>query len=99
MVVDNLPFKEKVLEENENYILVKREFDSHLDSKDLVWHRDKEDRTIHILEGLNWMLQMDNEEPFELVKGKSYFIPKMEYHRIIKGEESLIIEIEVKHVD
>ena len=45
------------------------------------------------------MLQMDNEEPVELVKGENYFIPKMEYHRIIKGEESLIIEIEVKHVD
>ena len=66
---------------------------------ELVWHRDKEDRTIHVIEGLNWMLQMDNEEPVELVKGKSYFIPKMEYHRIIKGEESLMIEIEVKNVD
>ena len=76
-----------------------RTFNENVNKDELVWHRDKEDRTIHVLEGLNWMLQMDNEEPFELVKGKSYFIPKMEYHRIIKGEESLIIEIEVKNVN
>ena len=76
-----------------------RTFNDNVNEDELVWHRDKEDRTIHVLEGLNWMLQMDNEEPVELVKGENYFIPKMEYHRIIKGEESLIIEIEVKHVD
>jgi hypothetical protein len=36
---------------------------------------------------------MDNELPVELVKGKLYNINSMEYHRIIKGEDSLKIEI------
>lgn len=97
-MVDKKPYTEMNFDKfDSNHVI--RTFNEDVNEDELVWHRDKEDRTIHILEGLNWMLQMDNEEPFELVKGKSYFIPKMEYHRIIKGEESLIIEIEVKHVD
>ncbi len=97
-MVDKKPYTEMSFDKfDPNHVI--RTFNENVNEDELVWHRDKEDRTIHILEGLNWMLQMDNEEPFELVKGKSYFIPKMEYHRIIKGEESLIIEIEVKHVD
>ena len=38
-----------------------RTFNENVNEDELVWHRDKEDRTIHVLEGLNWMLQMDNE--------------------------------------
>ncbi len=72
-----------------------RIFSENVNEDELVWHRDKEDRMIHVLEGIGWMLQLDNEEPVELEKGKgSYFIPKMVYHRIIKGEGSLTLEIQ-----
>ena len=72
-----------------------RIFSEDVNDEELVWHRDKEDRIIHVLEGTGWMLQLDNEEPVELEKGKgSYSIPKMVYHRIIKGEGSLTLEIQ-----
>ena len=97
MVVNNLPYKEEVLEENENFILVKREFDSHLDSKDLVWHRDKEDREIKVISGVGWYLQIENELPVLFQQNISYKINKEIWHRIInKKSTNLILEIK-KH--
>jgi len=59
----------------------------------LVWHRDKYYREITILEGNDWQLQLDNELPVTLEKGKIYQIPAMEFHRVIKGEGDLKIKI------
>jgi|TARA_B110000971_G_scaffold58237_1_gene59412 hypothetical protein len=70
-----------------------RTFASDVKEDALIWHRDVNDREITVLEGVGWQLQMDNELPVELVKGKLYNINSMEYHRIIKGEDSLKIEI------
>ena len=53
-----LPFKEKVIEETETYILVQRNFMSTLDSKELNWHMDKEDRDVCVIEGDGWYLQI-----------------------------------------
>jgi quercetin dioxygenase-like cupin family protein len=73
-----------------------REFSQDVDKMELIWHRDKEDRTITILESKGWKLQMDNTLPVVLEEGKSYNIPKNTYHRVIKGEGKLILELE-KH--
>lgn len=73
-----------------------REFSENVDKGELIWHRDREDRTITILESKGWKLQMDNTLPVVLEEGKSYNIPKNTYHRIIKGEGKLILELE-KH--
>lgn len=73
-----------------------REFSQDVDKMELIWHRDREDRTITILESKGWKLQMDNTLPVVLEEGKSYSIPKNTYHRVIKGEGRLIIELE-KH--
>jgi len=70
-----------------------RTFDVNTNSNELVWHRDKKTRIVEILQGENWELQLDNQLPVKLVKGKKYTIPKMEYHRIIKGTNNLIINI------
>ena len=70
-----------------------RTFSENVDEEELVWHRDKNDREIKILEGVGWQLQMDNELPVEVVKGELYNINAMEYHRIIKGDDSLQIQI------
>jgi hypothetical protein len=38
-------------------------------------------------------LQLDNQLPFIMEKGRLYRIPKMVYHRIIKGKGDLRLRI------
>jgi quercetin dioxygenase-like cupin family protein len=72
-----------------------RIFESNADSHELVWHRDKADRIVTVLEGEGWFFQMDNNIPIELEEGDVLNIPKMEYHRIYKaGKTNLVLEIE-----
>jgi quercetin dioxygenase-like cupin family protein len=70
-----------------------REFSSEVDPMGLIWHQDKEDRTIEILEGNGWQLQRDNELPLALQEGDSIFIPMGQIHRVIKGNTNLKIQI------
>ena len=70
-----------------------RQFEDDIESEELVWHRDRRTREVTVLEGDNWKIQLDNKLPEELVKGKIYKIPKMEYHRIIKGTGQLVVKI------
>ena len=42
---------------------------------------------------------MDNRLPEELEKGNNYYIPKMEYHRLIKGKGSLLLQIKENDYD
>ena len=83
------PYKQIRLTES----LLLREFSSSTNSRELVWHRDKNDRTIKILEGNGWHLQMDNGLPIALTPGKEYYIPANTYHRVIKGNSNLRIVI------
>ena len=66
------------------------------DSSELEWHRDREDRTIEILSGSYWELQMDNELPRKLEIGSKYQIKKNTFHRVFSGKDDLLINIE-KH--
>ena len=70
-----------------------RYFSEEVDDKELIWHRDKKTRDVEVISGDNWQLQMDNELPEDLKKGKIYRIPKMEYHRVIKGTSQLVLKI------
>jgi oxalate decarboxylase/phosphoglucose isomerase-like protein (cupin superfamily) len=70
-----------------------REFSSEVDPMELIWHQDKEDRTIEILEGEGWQFQKDNELPLALQKGDRIFIPEYQIHRVIKGNTDLKIKI------
>ena len=58
-----------------------------------MWHRDREDRLVEILECNNWKYQSDNTLPLEMKKGDKIFIPKGEYHRVIKGDGDLVIKV------
>jgi hypothetical protein len=82
------PYKD-VLEENYKI----RTFSEDVSEDELIWHRDKNDREIAVIEGSGWKLQMDNKLPEDLQKGKLYNINKMEFHRLIKGEDTLKIKI------
>jgi hypothetical protein len=82
-----LPFTEKKLE-GEVYI---RTFYENVDSGDLHWHRDYEDRIIESTHETDWTFQIDDELPQKL--NKEIFIPKGVYHRLIKGTGDLRIKI------
>jgi hypothetical protein len=71
-----------------------REFKYTVDSSELVWHRDRADRIVKVISGTGWYIQMDNKLPALLVSGVSYHIPRETYHRILKGTDSLVLEIE-----
>lgn len=88
--MDDFPFKQIKLKEN----IVRRTFTMDVDPSELVWHMDREDRVVKVLEGASWYLQLDNELPKRLIEGKEYYIPKMTYHRVIKGTTDLIVEIQ-----
>lgn len=71
-----------------------REFDPKIPTVDLVWHRDKEDRRVTVVEGIGWEFQMDNELPVELKVGDVIDIPKEKYHRVKQGQTKLVVKIE-----
>lgn len=85
--MSDFPFTEKKLKKN----IFIREFDNNVDSKELVWHRDKEDRIVEVLNNQDWFFQLDNELPKKL-EGR-IFIPKETFHRVIKGSGNLTIRI------
>ena len=61
---------------------------------DLVWHRDKENRHIDVLEGEGWSLQYEDELPTEMHVGDEFYIPEMVFHRLIKGSTKLVLRLE-----
>jgi hypothetical protein len=85
--MNNLPFKQIDLGNNQ-YL---REFSENVDSDELEWHRDREDRIIEVIENKDWLFQIDNKLPVLLEN--QLFIPKETYHRVIKGTGKLIIKL------
>jgi len=71
--------------------LIVRTFSQDIDEEELVWHRDREDREVIILEETDWQFQFDNELP-QVLKN-TIFIPKNTYHRLIKGTGELNVHI------
>jgi hypothetical protein len=67
-----------------------RIFPADTQKKDLVWHRDPEDRIIEPLQDTDWKFQFDNEVPIELTR---LFIEKDTYHRLIKGTGELELKV------
>ena len=85
----DFPFKEEQIDQY-NFI---RTFSADVDEMDLIWHADKENRIITVLEGNGWKFQFDEELPIEMTKGKSISIEKGKLHRVIKGNGPLKIEL------
>jgi len=73
--------------------IIKRVFEPNVDSEELVWHRDKKDRIVNVVENNGWQLQYDNELPTELKVGFIYYLKKETYHRVLKGKGKLVVEI------
>ena len=77
------------IETTDKYII--REFSENIDPIELLWHRDNEDRTLEILGETNWGIQLDNKLPTSL--NKPIFIPKHQWHRVVKGNNKLKLKI------
>jgi hypothetical protein len=71
----------------------RRIFSSLVEEIELKWHVDMEDRDVTVIKSNNWFLQMDNGLPLKLIEGYEYHIPKNIYHRVIKGDGDLIINL------
>ena len=85
----NFPFKEEQIYDY-NFI---RTSSKDVDEMDLIWHADKENRIITILEGNGWKFQFDEELPIEMEDGINITIPKGVIHRVIKGKGPLKIKV------
>lgn len=81
-------------QENISKFKFRRVFNENVDSDELIWHRDLLDRKVTVESGNDWMLQIDNELPKVLQEGQTYIIPRMVYHRVIKGTGDLKIIID-----
>ena len=77
----------------EKYIV--RTFSKDVNEEELIWHKDRQNRTIHILSGEKWKIQLEDNLPLDLKIGKEYYIPKLTYHRVIKGEGDLVIRFPI----
>ena len=86
----DFPFEEKQIDQF-NFI---RTFPADVDEMDLIWHADKENRIITVLEGNGWKFQFDEELPIEMTEGLSISILKGRLHRIIKGKGPLKINLQ-----
>jgi hypothetical protein len=86
----DFPFSEKKVGNK----LFLREFREDVDSEELVWHQDQEDRRVKVIESNGWKVQLDDQLPVLLKEGSTYSIPAYVYHRVIKGSGRLLIEVE-----
>ena len=83
------PYKERRLLDNQ----ILREFNHDVNAEELEWHMDHSDRRVKVIEGCGWKLQLESGLPKEMIIGETYFIPRESWHRVIKGQDSLMILI------
>ena len=86
----DFPFTEERIDD---YTFI-RTFSADVDEMDLIWHADKENRIITVLEGNGWKFQFDEELPIEMTDGLSISIFEGRIHRVIKGEGPLKINLQ-----
>ena len=86
----DFPFEEEQIDQF-NFI---RTFPADVDEMDLIWHADKENRVVTVLEGNGWKFQFDEELPIEMTNGLDISIFEGRIHRIIKGEGPLKIKLQ-----
>jgi len=68
-----------------------RVFSSNVESEELKWHWDEEDRIIESIGKTDWKFQFDNQLPIK-IEGKLE-IKKGVWHRLIKGNNDIKIKI------
>jgi hypothetical protein len=69
---------------------ITRRFSQDIDPTELLWHRDLKNRSVKMIKGDNWKIQIENELPKSF---NDIIIPKLTWHRVIKGSGDLVIQI------
>ena len=87
----DFPFQQ--VEQNGKLI---RKFSPEVDEEELKWHQDQSDRVVTILNDGGWSFQMEDQLPVKLSEASQIHLPKFVWHRVIKGPDQLIVEIEEK---
>ena len=85
----DFPFEQETIEGK-----IRRTFLPDTEAEELKWHQDLKDRKVTVIEDGGWSFQMDNGLPTKLSDAKQIYIPKLVWHRVIKGEGKLVVEIE-----
>ena len=86
--VENMPFSEA-----KSNRFTFRKFSEDVKQKDLVWHRDKEDRKVSGVTGEAY-IQFEDTLPIKLEQNCAQLIKAGRVHRLIKNQEEIIIKIE-----
>ena len=73
---------------------IRRTFSPDVDSDELKWHQDLNDRKVTVIEDGGWSFQMEDDLPNKLSVAEQIYIPTFVWHRVIKGEGTLIVEIQ-----
>ena len=85
---NDVPYIEKKVGDN----VFQRTFKANVDTDEVIWHKDAEDRIVEVIENKGgWQIQLDNHLPLPL-EGK-VFVPKETYHRAIKGSGDLVVNV------
>lgn len=71
-----------------------RTFSPDVESDELKWHQDLRDRKVTIIEDGGWQFQFEDELPNKLQVNEQINIPKFVWHRVIRGQGNLKVEIE-----
>jgi hypothetical protein len=82
---------------NKSDVSIDRIFKSDIESEDLIWHRDLEDRILYPVGETDWLIQMDNELPKSIEPGT--YIQAGVWHRLIKGSGELRVRIEINNTE
>ena len=57
------PYKEENYTKYGTKVKYELELLGQIEERELIWHRDKESRTVHVLSGTGWKLQLDDKLP------------------------------------
>ena len=90
--MSRLPFTQRRLSPSR----LLREFSRDVPSDELVWHRDREGRTVRVLEGRGWALQLDGATPTPLRLGERHHIPAGTWHRLLRRPEATTLRLVVE---
>ena len=85
----NYPFQQEIIDNK-----LRRVFTPDVESEELKWHQDLKDRKVTVIEGGGWEFQMEDSLPSKLEDARQLYIPKFVWHRVLKGQSPLIVEIE-----
>jgi len=84
----DFPFQQEIFDDK-----IIRTFSPDVDSDELKWHQDLKDRKVRVIQDGGWSFQMENSLPVKLLNAEQFSIPKFVWHRVIKGNGDLIVEI------